>query len=117
MAQLITTTAVSSPTPTLPLRRRYDNAQAIQRALVDITAALNTGGFAYQGQRQPIYPFKRLVTTLISLPAPADAGQGAEAFITDSQVPYTAANLGTVAQGGGTYFTHIYSDGMNWLVG
>lgn len=116
MAQLVTTTA-ALPTPTLPLRRRYDDPKSVNRAITDIISALNTGGFVYQGQRQPVYPFCRLVTTLSALPAPDGAGAGAEAFITDSQLPYAAANLGTIAVGGGTFFSHVYSDGTNWLVG
>lgn len=116
MAQLTTTTA-APPTPTLLQRRRYDDPKSVNRALTDIIAALNTGGFVYQGQRQPVYPFTRLVTTLIALPAAADAGAGAEAFITDSQLPYAATNLGTVAAGSGAFFSHVYSDGTNWLLG
>ncbi len=116
MAQLVTTTA-APPRPTVPLRRRYDDPKSVNRALTDIISALNTGGFIYQGQRQPVYPFTRLVTTMLALPAPADAGAGAEAYLTDSQVPYAAANLGVIAQGGGAFFTHVYSDGTNWLVG
>ncbi len=121
VATLVTTTA-ATPTPTLPLRRRYDNEQAKQRAFVDIVSALNTGGFVYQGQRQPVYPFPRLVTTLMALPSPGDAAQGAVAFITDSQVPYSGSVLGTAAVGGGVYFVPVYNgiatDGTkNWLVG
>lgn len=116
MAQLITTTAAAAKA-TLPLKRRFDDSKSVNRALTDIISALNTGGFVYQGQRQPLYPFCGAVTTLISLPAPADAGAGAEAFITDSQVAYVAANIGSLALGGGTFFSHIYSDGTNWYVG
>ncbi len=121
VATLVTTTA-ATPTPTLPLRRRYDNEQAKQRAFVDIISALNTGGFVYQGQRQPVYPFPRLVTTLMALPAPSDAAQGAVAFITDSQAPYSGSVLGTMALGGGIYMVPVYNgvaaDGTKgWLVG
>ena len=53
------------------------------------------------------------VYTVDTLPAAADAGIGARAFVTDSSV----STFGTTVANGGSTNVPVYSDGTNWKVG
>lgn len=54
--------------------------------------------------------------TVATLPSGVD---GARAFVTDSTLPYAAANLGVAVVGGGTYHVPVYYDGSSstWKIG
>lgn len=59
------------------------------------------------------YPFKQTPITVASLPAPATAGAGARAMVSDA----TAPTFGATVAGAGAVVTPVYSDGTNWKVG
>lgn len=54
--------------------------------------------------------------TVATLPAAADAGAGARAYVTDSNATL-AAGLGNTVAGGGSNKTPVFSDGTNWKIG
>jgi len=56
------------------------------------------------------------VLTVATLPDPAVAGVGAEAFVTDSNAT-TTAGIGATVAGGGANKVPVYSDGTNWKIG
>lgn len=119
----VLTNTAGTPTPTLPPRRIEQEHKALQKALRDLYAAVQSGGFAYNGQRQPTYPLKGLVTNFMSLPNASDAGLGSYAYITDSLVQAVGSNWGTPVQGGGVYVAPVYvgkdpNTGFNqWYLG
>lgn len=47
------------------------------------------------------------------LPDPADAGEGARAFVTNA----TATTFASIVAGGGANNVPVYSDGTNWRIG
>ena len=53
--------------------------------------------------------------TFATLPASPAAGQ--RAFITDSTLAYTSANVGATAAGGGTYGAPVIRIGSTWVIG
>lgn len=55
--------------------------------------------------------------TVATLPAAAGAGACAQAWVTDSSVAYTSANLGSIVAGGGSNLVPVYSDTTNWRIG
>lgn len=55
-------------------------------------------------------------TIVASLPAAATAGQGARAFVSDSNQTLTAG-IGTAVATGGSNKVPVYSDGTIWLIG
>ena len=57
-----------------------------------------------------------IATTVALLPAPATAGAGAIAMVTDAAVTLSA-NVGGVVAGGGANFSPVHSDGTAWRQG
>ncbi len=55
--------------------------------------------------------------TFAALTAPATAGNGARAFISDSTLAYTAANIGVAAAGGGANGAPVIVIGGVWVIG
>lgn len=56
------------------------------------------------------------VLTVATLPDPAVAGVGADAFVTDANATMTAG-IGATVAGGGANKVPVYSDGVNWKIG
>lgn len=107
----------------LPERRRHDT-QALSEQVHRITQALNAGGANVNlasGNRAAVmnqfYPFRMPAMAFASLPAPDDAGAGARALVTDSQVS-TTDGIGTIiSEGGGIHPCPVYSTGNYWHIG
>jgi len=59
---------------------------------------------------------KLIPTTVSALTAAATVGAGTRAFVTDS-VNTLASHHGDVVIGGGSNFTPVYSDGIDWRLG
>ena len=55
--------------------------------------------------------------TVATLPSSSTSGANARAYVTDSSVTYTSANLGTIVAGGGSNKVPVISDGTNWYIG
>lgn len=61
-------------------------------------------------------PVKPAVYTVANLPSAATVGQGARAFVTDSNATL-AAGLGNTVAAGGANKVPVYSDGTDWKIG
>lgn len=59
---------------------------------------------------------KTVPVTVATLPSAATAGNGARAFVTDSNATHSAG-LGNTVVGGGSNNVPVYSNGTNWLIG
>lgn len=105
----------------LPVLRRYDT-QGLSKAVAQIATALNLGAVPVNhnlGSVAPnyvYYPFRSYVTTVLGLPAATAAGQGARAFVSDSQVSHVEG-VGEVVEPGGEHKVPVYSDGTDWRIG
>lgn len=59
-----------------------------------------------------VYTLSALTTAF-----PAASNARARTWISDCTLPYTSANIGTTATGGGSNLTPLFSNGTNWVIG
>jgi hypothetical protein len=66
---------------------------------------------------RPVQIFATTAANLINYYPCSAATAGRRAFVTDCNIPHTAANVGSSFGGGGSYKVPAYDNGTQWLLG